>query len=46
VATVTEDLPTGYEIVLKVPAERLPLVQAELDTLLQKHDLEVHIRHR
>jgi hypothetical protein len=45
-ATVTEELPTGYEIVLKVSAERLPLVQAELDAFLQKHDLEVHIRHR
>lgn len=41
-----EELAGSYEVVLKVPADRLPAVQADLDALLQKHDLEVHVRHR
>jgi ParB-like chromosome segregation protein Spo0J len=45
-AVPVEELASGYEITLKVSEERLSAVQADLDVLIQKHDLEVHLRHR
>ena len=41
-----EEAADGYEVILKVPMERMAAVQPDLDALLQKHDLEVHVRHR
>jgi ParB-like chromosome segregation protein Spo0J len=41
-----EALPTSYEVTLKIPEVRLAMVQPDLDALIQKHDLEVHLRHR
>lgn len=37
---------SGYEITLHVPEARLPAVRADLDALLRKHELEVHVRPR
>ncbi len=40
------ELSDTYEIVLQVPAEQFPSVQTDLDALLQKHDVEIHVRRR
>ncbi len=38
--------PEMLEVILTVPADRLPTVQPEIDALLQRHGLESHVRWR
>jgi len=42
----TEKASQFYEIMLRIPLTQLPEVRPDLDTLINRYDLETHVRHR
>ena len=42
----SENKPSKYEITLCIPMVQLQEVRGELDALIDRHDLETHVRHR
>ncbi len=41
-----EEPPQFYEIMLRIPFTQLPMVRPDLDSLINRYDLETHVRHR